>query len=564
MSATSYSRPAGTARGRRRIVAVYNYTDESGKLLYQVLRYEPKGFSQRRPDGRGGWVPNLNGVKRVLYNLPAILRADTIYITEGEKDGDALAAWGLAATTNSGGAGKWRCEYSNYLAQKRVVLLPDADEPGRRHALAVARSVLKVCTELKLIELPGAKDTSDWIAAGGTREDLDSLVNAAPPADAAMLDAIEACWFPPPPTPAEPPEDGAALVRDAEDFIAALCILPPSTGLPLVLWAVATHAFAALEPIFDSFAYVQVKSPVPRCGKTRLLETIEMLAHEPLRSSNISEAALFRLAGGMRPTLLLDEMDDLNSKSERAAALRALLNAGHRRGSLAYRCAGPAHDEVVAFDSFCPKAIAGLGGLPPALRDRCIVVEMQRRPPDQRPARLNQEARQRGAALQQRAARWFRQNAADVRVIYDNLDLAFLEDREADCWSPLFAVLSIADPARLDELRSDAECLAGAKSADEESQPLSLQLLEDLRAVWPDGADKLQSQAAVELLRQLEERPWGEMTKRKLSQALKRFSIRSRELRVGGVVARGYYRDDLEAAWARYLPSRNATSATSV
>jgi putative DNA primase/helicase len=88
----------------RKIVAVYPYVDESGKVLFEVVRYEPKAFAQRQPDGNGGWVWNLNGVRRVLYKLPDVLRAvqsgETIFIVEGEKDADALCGLGLVATTN--------------------------------------------------------------------------------------------------------------------------------------------------------------------------------------------------------------------------------------------------------------------------------------------------------------------------------------------------------------------------------------------------------------------------------------------------------------------------------
>jgi hypothetical protein len=96
---------------QRQIVATYDYLDESGRLLFQVVRYAPKGFSQRSPDGQDGWVWNLEGVRRVLYRLPELIKADPndpVFVPEGEKDCDRLAGLGLVATTNSGGAGKWR------------------------------------------------------------------------------------------------------------------------------------------------------------------------------------------------------------------------------------------------------------------------------------------------------------------------------------------------------------------------------------------------------------------------------------------------------------------------
>ncbi len=173
------------AKAKREIVATYPYTDAQGKLLYETVRYTPKSFAQRRPDGKGGWAWNLDGVPRVLYMLPEVLSAvregRTVFVVEGEKDADNLAKLGLCATTNSGGAGKWRDEYSEALRSAHVVIIPDKDEPGRRHAERVARSLSGKTTSIKIIELPGpGKDVSNSLAAGYTRKDLEALVAEAP------------------------------------------------------------------------------------------------------------------------------------------------------------------------------------------------------------------------------------------------------------------------------------------------------------------------------------------------------------------------------------------------
>jgi putative DNA primase/helicase len=165
---------------RPKIVAVYNYTDESGTLLYQVLRYSPKNFRQRRPDGRGGWIWNLKGVRRVLYRLPEVQNARTVVICEGEKDCEAARNLDVVATCNPGGAGKWQDEYSECLRGKRIAIIADADEPGRRHAQQVATSLAGKTESLKVIELPGSKDLSDWIAAGGNKDALKGFMETCP------------------------------------------------------------------------------------------------------------------------------------------------------------------------------------------------------------------------------------------------------------------------------------------------------------------------------------------------------------------------------------------------
>lgn len=171
--------------GRSRIIATYDYRDEKDELVYQVVRYEPKDFRQRRPDGKSGWIWNLEGVRRVPYRLPELLRTpldEWVLVVEGEKDADRLASLGLMATTNCGGAGKWRAEYNEHFHGRRVAVVPDNDEPGRKHAEQVARELCGVAAEVRVVALPGLAlkgDVSDWLDTDGTRERLLELVEKA-------------------------------------------------------------------------------------------------------------------------------------------------------------------------------------------------------------------------------------------------------------------------------------------------------------------------------------------------------------------------------------------------
>ena len=155
----------------------------NGALLFQVVRYEPKDFRQRRPNGHGGWTPNLNGVETVLYKLPKVLKSEHVLIVEGEKDVETACLLGLpdgwAATCNPMGAGKWRDSYSDALLGKHVVILPDAD--GRaRHAAQVAHSPGKAATVLRLTLPDGVKDLSLW-AEDRTPAEMHTLLTLAVP-----------------------------------------------------------------------------------------------------------------------------------------------------------------------------------------------------------------------------------------------------------------------------------------------------------------------------------------------------------------------------------------------
>lgn len=178
--------PARKTKSLGRVVVTYPYTDTTGTLLYEVVRYDPKGFKQRRPDGSGGWTWNLEGVRRVLYRLPEVLGAvregKTVYVVEGEKDVDNLRSLGLVATCNAGGAGKWLPDYSDTLRGADVVIIPDKDTPGRKHGAQVSQALHGVASRVRVVVVPQGKDASDWLAAGGTLQDLEKLVLAAPPA----------------------------------------------------------------------------------------------------------------------------------------------------------------------------------------------------------------------------------------------------------------------------------------------------------------------------------------------------------------------------------------------
>ena len=204
--------PSKSAQGR--VVATYPYPDEHGELLYEVQRVEPgsngkaKEFRQRRPhplDGawvwgvaagayrkrsNGEWYPvkgeaepdddELPEVTRVLFRLPEILKAEVVYVVEGEKDVLTLEKLGLVATTNSGGAAqKWLPQYSEALRGRRVIVIPDNDDPGKKRGAHIAKELAGIAADVLPVELPAGKDVTDFIESGRSAADLSTLVEAA-------------------------------------------------------------------------------------------------------------------------------------------------------------------------------------------------------------------------------------------------------------------------------------------------------------------------------------------------------------------------------------------------
>jgi putative DNA primase/helicase len=155
------------------ITQTYDYVDETGKLLYQICRIEPKGFLQRRPDGYGGWVWKKHP-RQVLYHLPEVLEAPIVFIAEGEKDVETLRAYGFVATTNAGGAkAPWLAEFSEALRDREVIIIPDNDQPGWNRAAIIARSLLGVAARIRVFDLPPeTKDITDWFQVGHSECEL--------------------------------------------------------------------------------------------------------------------------------------------------------------------------------------------------------------------------------------------------------------------------------------------------------------------------------------------------------------------------------------------------------
>ena len=210
----------------------YDYFDAQGVLAYQVQRFYPKSFKQRRPDSNGGWIYNLKGVVPFPYLLPQILSRpdETIYVVEGEQCTEALINQGLLATTNSGGAGNWRQTLNHYFLGRDVVILPDNDDAGRSHAHKVSKQLFGTARTIKILELPDLPlrgDIIDWFANGNDSEDLVRLANDLP-----VLDQV-------PPSDTDTEDDYYTFLTPAE-----LYLLPEPK--PLVEGLISENSFCVM------------------------------------------------------------------------------------------------------------------------------------------------------------------------------------------------------------------------------------------------------------------------------------------------------------------------------
>lgn len=361
-------------------------------------------------------------------------------------------------------------------------------------------------------------------------------------------------------TPARPTRGAelAQILADLDAFFGRYVAFPsPGARWAVAGWAVHCWALDA----FESTPRLALLSPEKGSGKTRTLEVADLVVPGPLHTVNVSAAALFRKVGEGRSTLLLDEADTyLGVKVAQAhEELRGLINAGHRRGAVAYRCVIEKNVgvKVEEFPAFAPCALAGIGDLPDTILDRSIVIAMKRRAPHEQvePFRLR-KAKPFGDALTKRLAAWAARHTKRLADLEPEMPPG-LVDRPADVWEPLIMIGDYAGEPWASRLRSAAIDLNAVRS--ERDPSLGVLLLRDCREVFGDD-DRLPTDELLRRLIDLDESPWGslrgaELDARGLARRLRPYGVRPAQHRFGAESRKGYLRTDFHDAWERYLPT---------
>jgi hypothetical protein len=361
-----------------------------------------------------------------------------------------------------------------------------------------------------------------------------------------------------------------APLDDVYAFLGRFIAYPSvHTHVAHTLWIAHAHVM----DVWESTPRLAFLSPEPGSGKTRALEISELLVPRPVEAVNVTPAYLFRKVGAEegRPTILYDEIDTVfGPKAKDNEEIRGLLNAGHRRGAVAGRCVVRGKlVETEEIPAYCAVSLAGLGDLPDTILSRSIVVRMRRRAPGE----VVEAYRRRvhgpaGHKLRDSLANW----ADTIQERVTNAWPAMpdgINDRDADVWEPLLAIADVAGGQWPELSRVAAVTLV---TQGRQSTPsLGIRLLSDLRSVF-GTASVLPTTTILKALHELDESPWAELSgkplnDRGLATRLRRYDIKPKVVRIGEHTHRGYAREDLHDAWARYLgppPYGNETCVTDV
>jgi len=348
--------------------------------------------------------------------------------------------------------------------------------------------------------------------------------------------------------PAKNSVDGDDLLLRIRSVLQKHLILPDGVAEPIAAWIVLTYCFDA----FRILPLLGIVSPVKRCGKTTLLEVLQGMTNKSLTASNISPAAVFRTIEKYSPTLLVDEADTFLKDNDE---LRGVLNSGHTRaGAFVVRVQGEDH-EPVKFSTWAPKAVAMIGTLPDTLQDRSIVVSLRRKAPGETVSRIDINFENECNELRQACRRWADDHTNRLKTIKPDIPTTN-NDRTTDNWTPLFA---IADIAGGDWPGLPRRSLLGMLDGTDES--IGQKLLYDIRDVFESHPEeRIFSDELVEALKDKKESPWCDwrrgkgLTQNGLAKLLKPFSIRSKTMRIGDKLRKGYSAECFRDAFKRYIP----------
>lgn len=356
------------------------------------------------------------------------------------------------------------------------------------------------------------------------------------------------------------------------DFVGRFVVLPRRDRLIIACWVMA----AWLADVWDRFGHLAVTSPEKRCGKSRLLELLALLAPRAYMTSNISPAAVYRLVQAERATLIVDEAQSVSRNgSESSEVLRELLNASISRDASVIRCGGPNRDTVERFSVYGPKIVANILPLDPVLADRCLPVEMVRKTAaDAVEPFRSRVAGPAAEELRSELEKWAEENRGRVAEVYDKTEpFAISNDRLAELLTPLQAVAAVDDPhgaADIDGsggvpegtrgltavLRSYAQALEERERREELMSP-GVRLLAACRELFTPGVVFMPTATLLAGLVARKEEPWGRwckgspMTHEALATLLRPYNVRPSRNRQQ--TARGYHRADFEGPWESYL-----------
>ncbi len=611
--------------------AVWAYHNSNGALIGYTCRWNQSDGLKKEfcfalfcedTKGRRDWRQKHLKKPRPLYGLRELAQRPhaAVVIVEGEKTSDAARVVFpecVIVTSIGGSKNAEHADWSVLRSRQCVLLISDADEPGRFYV----NSIVRILNDLNIeqIYIADGEQLSKMLTDGSARPavkgwdlanaiedgcdpewvqesvgavcrlitpefnsamELSVAVDHSDDHDCAQMNAtdedVRLAEMILPVEPNQPSDTSAqapsserrqpsGMFKDVEpwpehiDGRELLDTIEKTVARFIICepqTRVATTLWIAFTWFIDDVHVAPlaiITAPEKRCGKSQLLDFIGRLSLRPLVAANISPAAVFRVIEAHAPTLLIDEADSFLRSND---DIRGILNSGHTQAS-AYviRNVGPDH-EPTQFSTWGAKVLCGIGTLQDTLMDRAVILELRRKLPSENIERLRHAEEGLFGSLARQLARFAKDNAAAVRASRPALPDE-LNDRAQDNWEPLLAIADVAGGEWPTKARSAALLISGS---DDSTISGGAELLADVKAAFEsDHATRLSTATLLERLISDPLGPWATYNRgkpfsaRQLAKKLKEYNILGKKMRIGGPSLHGFERAQFEDAWSRYL-----------
>lgn len=534
--------------GKKR-VATFKYYGSDRSLRYEKERWEwsengerKKSFCFWHPNGRDRRESSRGGPP-VLYAptpdyVSTLTDSKTVCICEGEAKADRLKEFGYVATSLDAGAGsRITEEIVKQLAGKEILFFPDNDKPGKDFAQRLALKLYGHVEWFKIVNLPQLKpkeDVLDWLKEGkpGDEDPLAHYIDKArkwkPPSEKKQNDeeTKELLDF---------PIDFEEMYYQVIDFISQRVSVDFGVEWILAGFAINSHVY----DVYDTTPYLLLESAGPSCGKSTAISVLASICARSKVISSPTPAVLFRTTAKEKPTLFIDEGEQLRMRTENSMALKEILQSGYKKGGVVQRCEGSNYD-LRSFEVYCPKVIAAIGGLKDALLDRCIVVSMTRSLKKLKSSTVRALKRDSPPILKMLKA-FALQYKAELEALYEKMpDESYwpqFRDREAELFTPLLIAAKLAgDPIENKMVQVASKCSSRKQKIAIDETP-DLAAIEELALVagnLAEDQERMQTAELVEPLRNCEgywakRLKGGEENKRSDASAIGSFLKRFRE-----------------------------------
>ena len=365
----------------------------------------------------------------------------------------------------------------------------------------------------------------------------------------------------PPIAPFFDPVELKKLLEELEEVFKRYAVLPEHVTTALALWCVFTY----LIDVMDIAPILVISSPEKRCGKTTLLTILSKLVYRPLPASNITSAALFRTIETWKPTLIIDEADTFIRNSEE---LRGIINSGHTRPTaFVIRTVGDDHTPK-QFSTWGAKVIAVIGDVPDTIHDRSIVIPLKRKLNHEKIEKIRYADPKIFNDLRSKLLRFANDNSETIKNSRPSFPADInISDRAMDNWEPLLAVAESAGEDWINKVYQAAQALSLNET---DTTSVGVELLQDIQKIFiENNITEISSKDLIDALCEDEESRWvtynfkgndKKINTRQMSKILKEYKIKSKNVRFGQEVAKGYEKTQFEDAWKRYTTNISSNS----